>query len=86
MEAREAIAIAKKYVSELFGDERIANLGLEEITSNGDVWEVTIGFSRPWDAVRDAASVITGAPTLQRSYKKVQIRDSDQKLLGISNS
>jgi len=83
MDAREAIVLAKRYVSEYFADEGISNVGLEEITSDNGVWEVTIGFSRPWDSVRDAQSVITGAPTLQRSYKKVQIHNPGGELIGI---
>ena len=45
MEMREAVRKAKTHVAELFHDEGIANVGLEEIKLSGDFWEITIGFS-----------------------------------------
>ena len=84
-DAKEAIGLAKRYVAEFFGDEGVSNIGLEEVFLESGLWDVTVGFSRPWDAVRDAQSIITGAPTLQRSYKRVLIQDSDKRLVKISN-
>ena len=50
MDVKEAVQTAKKYVAELFTDETIADVGLEEVEFNNtsNSWEVTIGFSRPW--------------------------------------
>ena len=50
MDVKEAAKLAKDYVADLFKDERISNVGLEEIElRDGRFWEVTVGFSRPWD-------------------------------------
>ncbi len=53
MDVKEAVRTAKKYVAELFTDETIANGGLEEVEFNNtsNNWEVTIGFSRPWQNI-----------------------------------
>ena len=50
MNVKEAAKLAKEYVADLFADEGIANVGLEEIQlgSDGHFWKVTVGFSRPW--------------------------------------
>ena len=50
MDVKEAVQTAKKYVAELFTDETIADVGLEEVVFNdmSNNWEITIGFSRPW--------------------------------------
>ena len=50
MDVKEAVQTAKNYIAELFTDETIADVGLEEVEFNdaSNNWEVTIGFSRPW--------------------------------------
>lgn len=48
MDAKEVVQIAKEYIQNLYQDETIKNIGLEEITFDGtNIWYVTIGFSRP---------------------------------------
>ena len=50
MDVKQAVETAKRYVGELFDQEGIKNLGLEEIEldHSGGEWRVTVGFSRPW--------------------------------------
>ena len=50
MDVKQAVQIAKQYVSELFEGEPITNVGLEEVVyeDESDTWKITIGFSRPW--------------------------------------
>ena len=87
MDAREAISQAKNYVSDVFRDESISNLGLEEVEfDEGDqIWKVTVGFSRPWNTVRNALTAIAGEPAARRSYKVVRIRDADHAVLSITD-
>jgi len=79
MDVKEAISKAKEYVKTVYEGERIRNVGLEEINWDevARVWDITIGFSRPWEA--DRGSRITGMEPdiLKRSYKIVRIRDDD---------
>jgi hypothetical protein len=51
MNVKEAVNVARAYVAELFSSEHAVNMGLEEVEFDDTrgVWNVTIGFSRPWD-------------------------------------
>ena len=86
MNVKEAAKLAKEYVSDLFADEEIANVGLEEIQlgSDGRFWEVTIGFSRPWDH-RALAAVTYGQKGLRRSYKVVRINDANRRVVSVKD-
>jgi len=54
MDVKEAVALAKKYVGEVFAGEPISDVGLEEVEFDdvAGIWAVTIGFSRPWETTR----------------------------------
>lgn len=51
MDVKEAVRTAKSYVAELFREDGIVNLGLEEVVPDDETggWQITIGFSRRWD-------------------------------------
>jgi hypothetical protein len=69
MNVKEAVTLAKKEVVELFGEEGVENVGLEEVEYDDtrELWHITIGFSRPWDR-----QYIAGLTTeARRSYKVV---------------
>ena len=84
-----AVRIAKAYVAQAFAGEPISNIGLEETEFdevNGE-WNITIGFSRPWEKPRPGKLSHIGmfhgdqkvVETL-RAYKKVQLsRDGTVK-------
>ena len=59
MDVKEAVQTAKHYVAELFTDETIGDVGLEEVVFNdtSNNWEITIGFSQPWQKDSLAASL-----------------------------
>lgn len=84
MNVKEAVSAAKRYIRDLYSDEKIENIGLEEVDfdAKGRVWHVTIGFSRPWDT--------TGMSVLKpgvrsRSYKMVQVSDADGKVRSVKD-
>ncbi len=85
MNAKEAVRVAKTHVMELFGDEGVMYLGLEEIEYDGDLdsWEITLGFSRPWDQDNDLP-VALGRANPARSYKLVRISDKDGAVTSIA--
>ena len=85
MDVKEAVQTAKKYVAELFVDEMIENIGLEEVEFNNtsNNWEVTIGFSRSWQANILAAALSNKHPG--RSYKLVCINDDSGKVLSLKD-
>lgn len=93
MDVKMAVAMAKKEVSDLFEEEGIRNLGLEEVEfdDKSGAWRVTLGFSRPWDAPPDSplaalAGAIAANSQSRRSYKLVLIDDAQQKVLSVRSS
>lgn len=95
MKVQEAVAKAKKYVREVYADEKIRFVGLEEVEWNDDGWRITIGFSRPWDMPPKNVLAETTKPSLTRyppsrppeprTYKIVVVRDSDGEVLAIKH-
>ena len=90
MDVKEAIAAAKKYVSEIYADEQVTNLGLEEVehalgTGN---WVITLAFSRPWNTPRTRAQEVLenlgAVSALKRSYKVITMAD-DGTVLSMRN-
>lgn len=79
MDAKQAVEKAKDYVTDLFADERIEHVGLEEIKFDSGVWEVTIGFSRPWN--RSTLPLVPNPA--HRSYKTVRISDRREKVISM---
>ena len=85
MGAKEAVRAAKEHIADLFQDEGVMDVGLEELDyRDGDlgVWEVTIGFRRVWkrpDPVGHPLAVLSGR-TSHRTYKIVRISDDGEVL------
>ena len=80
MVATEAVQAAKEYILELFKDEKIARVGLEELEFRVEdaMWEVTIGFQRLWQfdsPARSGTVLLPPRPTADRTYKTVCMRD-----------
>ena len=81
MDVKEAVQIAKKYVIDLFEEEGISDIGLEEVVFASNSWTITIGFSRPWN--RNIGSVLGGQ--VSRSYKALRIQDEDGQVLSVKD-
>lgn len=89
MDVRGAVLLAKRYINNLFKDEGIINLGLEEVEfdENSSSWYVTIGFSRPWDKPTTTGLTPFAQQTgpLSRSYKVVQIDDIKEEVRSVKD-
>lgn len=85
MDARQAVNAAKLYILDMLRDEDPSNVGLEEIEFDQETnsWLVTIGFSRPWNSVRDSASLLTGQPSVKRAYRVITINDGSEQILSM---
>lgn len=87
MEVKEAVKAALEYVDEVFANMKLTNVGLEEVVYDDlqAQWKVTVGFSRPWDYDPQGLhlSAIKGSRPVGRTYKVVEIRDSDGKATAI---
>ena len=85
MGAKEAVRAAKEHIADLFQDEGVMDVGLEELDyRDGDpgVWEITIGFRRVWrgpDPIGNPLAVLSGR-TSPRTYKIVRISDDGEVL------
>ena len=81
VDVKLATKTAKEYVVDLFADEQIDHVGLEEVRfdQSSDVWEITIGFSRPWD--RGPLRILPDPA--QRCYKVVRINDADGQVVSV---
>ena len=89
MKVKEAVKVALEFVSDAFSDEKLSNLGLEEVVYDDlqEIWKITVGFSRPWDYPRHTIASMTNPELLARAairtYKIVEIRDSDGEVTAI---
>ncbi len=88
MNTLEAVAKAKTYLNEVFKEERISDITLEEIENYGDRWIITVGFSRPWNTPRTRTQEVLeniGAPSpVRRSQKVISMLD-DGKVLSMKD-
>jgi hypothetical protein len=88
LDVKEAVLKAKKYAAEIFADEGITNLGLEEVVFDAGTWRITVGFSRAWDKPTGPSGIATigqiiAGPT--RTYKVIEIRDSTEQIVAVKN-
>ena len=79
MDVKQAVKTAKDWVSEVLGEEGISNVGLEEVKFDEmkDSWLITIGFSRPWNANKNAMALLGGIPSIARSYRVIAVKNSE---------
>ena len=77
MDVKEAVQTAKDYLTDLFADEEITDVGLEEVEFDefDNIWKVTVGFSRPWNHQNGLSNTQEGYGRPNRSYKVVHIND-----------
>ena len=97
MDVKEAARTARAYIADLFADENVQHVCLEEVEFDdvAEIWNITIGFSRPWelskDPLKNSASSFPvwlpelNPPTPQRSYKIVRVRDSDGCVISVAH-
>lgn len=90
MEVKEAVRVAKEYVGDLFSEEPIEDVGLEEVDFDdaSNEWRVTVGFSRPWSGKAQMGNGFMAAlaprPT-GRAYKVVRIDDEQGRVTSLKD-
>ena len=94
MDVKEAVAVAKGYLTDIYTGESIVNLGLEEVEfdERSDTWCITLGFSRPWDHPMPrrnrTLALALGEPTepeLKRSYKVLRVDDDSGEVKSLKD-
>ncbi|MDY8108603.1 hypothetical protein U0C82_05465 [Fulvimarina sp. 2208YS6-2-32] len=86
MEVKTVVRQAKEYVADLLAEEGVTDLGLEEVflDDRDRAWNVTVGFSRPWNMQKNAFTMISGAEDARRTYRVVKIDDADGRVLSFT--
>ena len=87
MDVKTAVKIAIDYIKFLFEAEKLSHLGLEEVFYDEEfgTWNVTVGFSRPWDyqKFQPFRGIAESGP--HREYKVVRVDDSTSKVKSVKN-
>ena len=86
LEPSEAVRHAKRWFASVYSDEKIANIGLEEVRWEDGKWEITIGFDRLWDPAPAPPSPLSAAfwkP--RREYKVVVLSGNDNAVIEMRN-
>ena len=85
MNVKEAAHIARAYITDVFADEEIVQLGLEEAVQDQDTkeWRITLGFVRPWD--KQGALGLRMGLKAPRDYKVVTIADGDGRVISLTD-
>ena len=85
MDVKEAVQTAKEHVAEIFADESIANVGLEEVEFDelNNVWAITIGFSRFWGRPGDLIRALDGDTA--RTFKIVRVEDGSGRVQSVKH-
>lgn len=87
LDIHSVVRTAKQYIAELYHDEEIMYVGLEEVYFDPEVdkWQVTIGFARPWDGIGGRNPITRDARLGARSYKVVCINDATGRVESIKD-
>ena len=85
MEVKAVVGAAKRWLTDVLKDEGITNIGLEEVEfdEQQNAWRITLGFSRPWNSVRNALTAISGEPAAKRSYRVILVRDANGEIISM---
>ena len=85
MDVKEATRTAREYITDLFADEQITNLGLEEVVYDmeSEQWRITFGFARPWDRQGDMG--VRMGLKAPRAYKVVRIDDGAGRVVALTD-
>lgn len=89
MDVKEAVSVAKSYLTQIYLGEEILDVGLEEVEFDelSDQWSVTIGFARPWDrSVSPLGFPLSPANrAAARSYKVLRIDDQTSEVKSLKD-
>jgi hypothetical protein len=90
MNVKEVVQRSIAYVADLFAQDGITNLGLEEVVYDtaAQEWIITVGFSRPWDYPKHSSMVNALVNTNmqpQRVYKILRMRDEGGDIVSVKN-
>lgn len=96
MDVKESARTAKRYIADVFSDENISDVRLEEVEMDDPpgVWRITVSFLRPAEAPERAGGTASAVQVaalgfgdvlrpLRRAYKIVEIDDDSGQLRAV---
>ena len=85
MDVKQAVQAAKSHVAEIFADESIENVGLEEVEFDelNRIWAITVGFSRVWGRPGNLIRALNGDTA--RTSKIVRIEDESGRVQSVKH-
>lgn len=80
IDGKTAVVKAKLYLADLMADEKLSNIGLEELELNRstNAWNVTLGFTRPWN------NAFAGLAPTPRSFRVLSVNADTGDILGMT--
>ena len=90
MDVKEAAQTARKYVADVFADDKISYIALEEVEfdERSDVWRITLSFLRPTGTMNNLeliAPALSHGENVRRSYKIVNVEDESGRVISVRN-
>ena len=85
LEPNEAVRHAKRWLASIYSDEKIENVGLEEVRWRGGNWEITLGFDRYSQEDNRASSIIAALSRPRRDYKVIVVSGEDNSVIEMRN-
>lgn len=89
MDVREAVAKAREYISDVYAEEEIRHVGLEEVRFDDatNAWKVTIGFFRAWSEIAPSPLQMLGDRSnwKRRAFKVIQIDDGSGRVVSMTH-
>lgn len=81
IDVKAAVQIALNFIAEIYKDENLSDVRLEEVDSKGTEWWVTVGFRTPDTVAAIAESLGRKAP---RDYKVVKVDSTTGEVIGMA--
>lgn len=85
MDVKTAVGTAKQWLANVMQEEGVSNVGLEEVEFDREhgIWLITLGFSRPWNSVKNAFTAISGDPAPRRAYRVISVKEPTGEILSM---
>ncbi len=90
MDVKEAAHTARKYVADVFAEDEISYIALEEVEFDdaSDVWAITLSFLRPTGTMNKLDLIAPGLSpgrNVRRSYKIVNVDDQSGRVISVKH-
>ena len=90
MDVKQAAQTARRYVADVFAEDEISFVALEEVEfdAGSDVWNITLSFLRPSGTMSGLDVIAPGlsrGENVQRCYKIVNVDDESGNVISVKH-